>query len=292
MQIKPHEFMIKFTPHTRWAEGSGVLIAVAFFLGGIGGGLYLTSLFFNNVLGMFIGWLLILLVGLVDMAHLHKPLRFWRMLLKPGSSWIARGFISIAFFIVLAAVQLALFFWLQGTASENVFRVLSGLFAFGVVIYGGFVLSYVKAIRLWNSAIIPLLFIVSSLVGGVAVFSIISLGQNTNPITTLVSVLQITLVFYAVILGLHLWISFYSSPAARNSVIWILKGNIAYIFWIQVVSVGIIIPLFIFFLAGSEATALLNTGAVFVVLGNLALRYILLKGGIYSPLAPSNENKF
>jgi polysulfide reductase chain C len=286
MQIKPHEFMIKFTPHTRWAEGSGALIGVAFSLGSIGGGLYLTSLFFNNLLGMFTGWLLILLVGLVDMLHLHKPLRFWRMFFKPGSSWIARGFITIALFIVLAAVQLALFYWRPGTAPENVFRVLSGLFAFGVTIYGGFVLSRVKAIRLWNSAMIPLLFVISSLVGGMAVFFIINLGENTNPTATLVTVLEIALVLYAVMLGLHLWISIGSNPAARDSVLRILKS---YIFWLLVVSVGIIVPLFIFFWAESGAAALLITGATFVVLGNFSLRYILLKDGVYGPLAPSHN---
>jgi formate-dependent nitrite reductase membrane component NrfD len=289
MQIKTHEFMVKFTPHTRWAEGSGALIGVAFFLGGIGGGLYLTSLFFNSLLGMFIGWLLIVSVGLVDMTHLHKPLRFWRMLLKPDSSWIARGFVFIALFIILAAVQLALFYWLPGTSSEGVFRVISGIFAFGVIIYGGFVLSYIRAIRFWNSAMIPLLFIISSLVGGIAVFSIISVGQNTNQITTLILVLRIALVFYAIMIGLHLWVANYSSPAARHSVMLILKGNIAYIFWSLVVLMGIVIPLFIFFLTEPSAIALLIIAAVFVVLGNLALRYLLLKGGIYSPLVPSRE---
>jgi formate-dependent nitrite reductase membrane component NrfD len=288
MQIKPHEFMVKFTPHSRWAEGSGALIVIAFFLGGLGGGLYITSLFFDNALGLFIGWLLVISVGLVDMAHLHRPLRFWRMLLKPGSSWIARGFIFIAFFIIIASVQLALATWLPGTSSENVFRIISGLCAFGVVIYGGFVLSYVKAVRLWNSAMIPLLFISSSLLGGVSVFSIISLAQDADQIATVLSILQISMVFYAVVLGLHLWISLYNSPASRESVLWILKGNISYIFWLLVVSVGIIAPLLIFFLSETEAIALLNTGAAFAILGNLALRYVLLKGGVYGPLASQN----
>jgi len=289
MHVKPHEFMIKFTPHTRWVEGSGILIVVAFFLGGIGGGLYLTSLFFNDILGMFVGWLLVLIVGLIDMIHLHKPFRFWRMLLKPNSSWIARGFILIAFFIILAAVQLALFFWLQETAYEKSFRILSGLLAFGVIIYSGFVLSYVKAIRLWNSAMIPLLFITSSLAGGTAVFSIICLSRNTNLTNTLLHVLQITLVLYAIMLVLHLWTSINDSPSARKSVMWMLKGNLSYIFWILVVLVGIVIPLFVFFLTESEAMVLLTIGAVFVILGNFTFKFIILKSGVYIPLAPSNE---
>jgi formate-dependent nitrite reductase membrane component NrfD len=136
---------------------------------------------------------------------------------------------------------------------------------------------------------IPVLFIVSSLVGGVAAFSIISLGQNTNQIMSLISILRITLVFYAIMVGLHLWISIYSSPAARKSVIWILKGNLAPVFWTGVVVSGIIVPVSIFFLAGSGEMVLLNTGAVLVVISNLALRYILLKGGVYSPLVPSSD---
>jgi len=51
---------------------------------------------------------------------------------------------------------------------------------------------------------------------------------------------------------------------------------------------GIIVPSFTFFLADSSASALLNTGAL-VVTGNLALRYVILKRGIYSPLAPYQE---
>jgi formate-dependent nitrite reductase membrane component NrfD len=289
MHIQPHEFMVRFTPHTRWAEGPGLLIIIGFYLGGTGGSLYLTSLFFNNILGAFIGWLCILLVGLVDLMHLHKPLRFWRMLLRPGSSWIARGFIFIVSFIILATGQLALSFWLPRTVLENVFRVFSGLFAFGVVIYSSFVLNYVKAVRLWNSALIPLLFITSSLIGGVAVFSIVSQEQNTNYAMTLLSILQVTLVLYAIMLGLYLWTSFESSTSARKSVTWILKGNLAYIFWILVVLVGIIVPLFIFFLSDSDIMALFNTGAVFVVLGSLGLRYIIMKSGVYTPLTPLND---
>jgi formate-dependent nitrite reductase membrane component NrfD len=289
MQIKPYEFMVKYTPHTRWAEGSGALIAVAFFLGGISGGLYLMSLYFDSLLGMFIGWLLALLVGMVDMVHLHKPLRFWRMLLKPNTSWIARGFIFIAFFIGFGALQLAVSYWLPGRVLENVLKVFSGLGAFGVVIYSGFVMSYVKAIRLWNSAVIPLLFVISSLVGGADILLLINLGKNIVQVDTLEAVLQIMLVSYAVMIGLHIWISTYSSPAARNSAMWILKGNIASIFWTVTVLVGIIIPLFIFFFFSSEVTALLITGAIFVIIGNFTLRYILLKGGLYSPLVPSYD---
>jgi formate-dependent nitrite reductase membrane component NrfD len=96
-------------------------------------------------------------------------------------------------------------------------------------------------------------------------------------------------VLYTVMLGLYLWTLFESSASARKSVTWILKGKLAYIFWILVVLVGIIVPLFIFFFADSEVITLLNIGAVFVVLGNLGLRYTIMKSGVYAPLTPSND---
>lgn len=166
MQTKPYEFMVKYTPQRDWIAGHGALIAVAFFLGGLSGGLYLTSLYFNNLLGMLIGWCLALLMGIVDMVHLSKPLKFWRILLKPKSSWISRGFIIITLFIGLAAVQMALSFWLPESGVGTVFKVLSGFTAFAVAIYSGFVVGSVGAIKLWNSAIVPVLFIITGLAGG------------------------------------------------------------------------------------------------------------------------------
>jgi len=89
MRAQPWDFMTKDTPSRDWAEGAGALIAIAFFCGGTAGGLYLLSLSFNNIWGMFIGWLFALGMGLFDMAHLGNKAIFWRIILRPGSSWIS-----------------------------------------------------------------------------------------------------------------------------------------------------------------------------------------------------------
>ena len=108
MQIKPWDFMVKYTPQREWIEGHGIMVAFAMFFGGISGGLYLSSLYFHSLLGMFIAWLLAMAAGVTDMAHLSKPMRFWRMMSKPGSSWISRGFILIWLFLGAAMIQLAI----------------------------------------------------------------------------------------------------------------------------------------------------------------------------------------
>ena len=290
IQTRPYEFMVKYTPQKVWIEGMGVLIAFTFFLGGISGGLYLASLYFNSMPGMFISWLLALLMGILDMAHLSKPQRFWKIVLKPKSSWIARGFIFITLFIGCAAIQLALAFWLPGTAAETVFKVLAGILAFGVAIYSGFVVSYVAAIKLWSSAIVPILFVIAGLTGGLAILLITSLGGNPAQIMAVASTMQVMLVAYAITIAVYLWITTYESSAARDLVMRIIRGSIAPLFWIGVVLLGIIIPiailLSIYFIGGASATPLI-TAVACVIIGGVALRYVILKAGMYSPLVPT-----
>jgi formate-dependent nitrite reductase membrane component NrfD len=290
IQTRPYEFMVKYTPQKDWIEGHGVLIAFAFFLGGVSGGLYLASLAFDSMLGMFIAWLIALVMGMVDMAHLSKPLRFWRMLLKPKTSWIARGFLFITLFIGCAAIQLALSFWLPGTAAGTVFKVLAGILAFGVAIYSGFVVGYVGAIKLWNSAIVPILFVIAGLTGGLAVLLLTSLGEDAARGMAMANIMLVVLVIYAVFMAIYLWITTYESSAARDSVMRMLRGSIAPVFWIGVVLLGIVIPIAVLSpvsLAQEASAVAFIAAAVCAILGGLALRYVILKAGMYSPLVPA-----
>src|SRR4030043_958957 len=97
--VKLYDFMVKYQQQKDWIDGRGNFIAFAFFLGGISGGLYLAAAYFDNLVGMFVAWLLAACMGVSYMIHLTHPMRFWRMLMKPKTSWIARGFIFIFLFL-------------------------------------------------------------------------------------------------------------------------------------------------------------------------------------------------
>lgn len=289
IQIRPYEFMVKYTPQRDWIEGHGILIAFALFFGGIAGGLYLTSLYFNSILGMFVAWLLAMLTGIMDMAHLSKPFRFWRMLLKPRTSWISRGFILIWLFLGAGAIQLALSYWAPGTGAETAFKVLAGILAFGVAVYSGFVISFVGGIKLWNSSIIPILFVVAGLTGGLAILLVASLGNASQGIAV-ANAMVAALVVYAVFIAIYLWVTTYESEAARDSAMRILRGDIAPVFWIGVVLVGIIAPIVLlapFSLNQQAATAAFIIAAALAIIGGVALRYVILKAGVYNPLVPA-----
>jgi formate-dependent nitrite reductase membrane component NrfD len=289
IQIKPWDFMVKYTPQREWIEGHGIMVAFAMFFGGISGGLYLVSLVFDNLTGMIIAWAFAALAGLVDMAHLSKRMRFWRMILKPGSSWISRGFILIFLFLGAAGIQILITWLAPGGFWEVLFKVAAGILAFGVAIYSGFAIGFVGAIKLWNSGLVPILYVVSGLVGGLAVIMLVSLNKDAATMVTIGNYLLAVLVVNAIFVATYFWSATYSSVTARDSAIRVLKGKIAPAFWIGVVVLGLILPIVLvapFSLSQSASTSAFSIAAVCAVIGGIMLRYVILKGGMYSPLLP------
>ncbi len=293
MSVRPYDFMVKETPARDWSEGMGALIGVAMFLGGVAGGLYLTSLYFNNVWGMLVAWVFAGGMGLFDMAHLSKPMRFLRIAARPGSSWISRGFIFVILFIGAAGIQL-LINLLTGnpdpiSGGEMFFRVVAGILGFGVAIYSGFVIGVVNGIKFWNSGIMPLIYVLAGLAGGATIMLAIGAfapGSLQASLSTVQTFARVALIAYAVVIALHLWISAYGSPTAQHSATELLKGSLAGIFWVIVVLVGIVVPLIFTFVGGEDSTVLFILGSIMVLIGSLALRYSILRAGRYTPLLP------
>jgi formate-dependent nitrite reductase membrane component NrfD len=288
IQRQPFEYMVKYTQQKNWIDGRGNFIAFAFFLGGISGGLFMAAAYFDSLPGMFISWLLALCMGISYMIHLGQPLQSWRMFMRPKTSWISRGFIFIMLFIGLTTVTLILRQWApDAEGAITTFKILAGIFAFAQSIYTGFAVSYVSAIKLWNSAILPILFVVCGFSGGIAILMGISLGGSESQLNTIENITRITLISFAVILIVYLWNATYSSNAAKDSVARMLGGNIAAVFWIGVIILGVVIPItvsLITYWTGEASSALLLTAVVSEILGGLSLRYVILKGGTYIPL--------
>jgi len=289
--IKPFEFMVKYQQQKDWVDGRGNFIAFAFFLGGIAGGLFMAAAYFDNLLGMFIAWLLTGAMGLSYMIHLTHPIRFWRMMRKPGTSWIARGFTFILLFGGFTTLVLILRQWVpDATVAITTFKVLAGIFAFAQSIYTGFAVSYVNAIKVWNSAIVPILFVTCGLSGGLAILLAIMMGQDSSQIGLLENIIRIVLIAFAVIIAVYLWNATYSSIAARDAVVRLIGGALAPLFWIGVFLFGIVIPVVISvttYFTGEATSALMITAVVSEIIGGLALRFAILKAGVYAPLLPA-----
>ena len=286
--MEAHEWMINYTRQTEWIDRRGIFLWIAFYAGGLGGGLYLVSLYFNSLWGMFISWLIIAVIkGGAHLLYLGKPLRFWRIIFRPNTSWLARGIIFVFSFIVFTAIQLAFSYWLPGSSGEIVFKTLGGIAALAVMVYTGFVLNSVKSVPFWNSMLLPLLFVLCGILGGFGLSVIIALNGGNVQLSAAETGSRWLLVINALFIVVYLWTAANREATGKKSVMEQMRGNLAPVFWIGIVLLGIVIPLTITIInviSGGVSPALLITGVVCEVIGGLALRYCVLKAGAYKPL--------
>ena len=289
-----HEWMVKPTTQTEWIERRGLLVWIAEVFSSLGAGLYIVSLFYNSLLGMFIAWLIIVCLKMPPhLLYLGKPLRFWRAI-PPFSrawrtSWITRGLFFTTLFIGFAFLQIVLAHFFPGTGWGIALKVIAGTIALPVLVYSGFAMSYCRSVPLWNSALLPLVFLFAGIADGLALIMAIGLGGGQVDNAAADTASRILLVVNAVIMASYLWKATYVSKTASYSAMLLLKGNLAPLFWAGVVSCGIIIPLVILasgYFAGNAPIALLFTAIVSHTIGAFTLKYCLLKAGIHNPVLP------
>jgi formate-dependent nitrite reductase membrane component NrfD len=282
-----HEWMVNYTRQTEWIDRRGIFLWIAFYAGGLGGGLYLVSLLFNSLWGMFISWLIIAVIkGGTHLMYLGKPWRAWRIITRPQTSWLARGFIFVMLFIGFGAVQMTLSRWLPGSAAEIAFKVLAGIMAFSVAAYTGIILKNVKGVPFWNSLLLPVLFVICGILGGFGLAVMIALNGGGINLAAAEMGSRWLLIANALLIITYLWRASRREAVGKQSVLEQISGESAPVFWIGVVLLGIVIPLAIAIsgLMVELFPAILLTGVTCEIIGGLALRYCVLKAGAYKPL--------
>jgi formate-dependent nitrite reductase membrane component NrfD len=310
-----HEWMVKPMAQTEWIQGKGLLVWLAEVFSALGTGLYLVSVFFALKedfavtafwAGIF-GWIMIAVFKLpLHLAYLGKPWRFYRSF-PPFSnawktSWFARGIVFTMIFLGLAVVQLIL----QGLVAYDraafdsgvmdanyVFMVLAGIFCVMTSIYCGFAMSYCKSVPFWNTGLLPIVFLLMGIADGLALIMGVGLVTNEEVIPTAESATRIMLIINALLILAYLVNANYQSTTAELSVKELIVGHLAWVFWLGIVILGIIVPFAISvgsYFTRAEATAgLLVFAIVCHTIGAFSLKYGVLKVGIYRPLLPKTQ---
>jgi len=285
-----YEWMVNDTPQTEWVEGKGSIFWLAFFFIQLGGGMFCVSSVFGILLGEFLGWLICaVLGGGLHLLHLGHPMRFYRMVLRPQTSWVSRGLIFVITFLALGGLQMI--FQLRGISSLALL-VIADIFAFLTVIYGGFAMNCINGIPFWNSALLPVLYAVASFLGGAGLsIAILLNGGGVHP-ETVPGVQELSrglLLAFIAILPTYLVAAKYGFPSSKASVSEIVRGRSWLLFWVVVVFLGLGVPIGVVIYSlvfGSEETPLilLYLSVAFELLGDFFLRYLILKYGFYNPL--------
>jgi formate-dependent nitrite reductase membrane component NrfD len=287
--IKKPEFLYQ----TDWVRSRGIFLVIAFFLGGLGAALYLFSMYLEYFPGLVTGYLIVLVgKGSTHMIFLGKPWRFWRGLAKPQTSWISRGLIAIMLFLIPTTMQifssLPLFSWLPWDPFNPALQIFVLISAISLMIYTGFAISVVKAIRAWNSGMIPLMFIVYSFMGGLGLGLGMITGSGRGIDTLTLEQVAIGLMAGAIILWIiYLWTTYDSNSSGQQSVRELLKGRAAFSFFVGIVILGLLIPLtvtVISFVSGHVSAWVIVAASGCELIGGFSMRYSLLKAGVYAPL--------
>jgi formate-dependent nitrite reductase membrane component NrfD len=302
-----HEWMIKPMAQTEWIEGKGLLVWLAEVFSALGTGLYLVSLFFSQshpraaFWGALLGWVGIAFFKLpLHLAYLGKPWRFWKSF-PPFSnawktSWFARGIVFTMIFLAFAAVQVVLqgligYGTVTGEAIEAAnwaLMILAGAFCVMTAVYCGFAMSYCKSVPFWNTGLLPFVFLIMGIADGLALIMGVGLVTGEDVIPAAESVTRWLLIVNALLVIFYLVNANYQSTTAELSVKELVRGHVAWVFWVGIVLFGIVIP-FVISIIGlfiAEATGLLIFAIVCHTIGAFSLKYGVLKVGIYRPLLP------
>jgi formate-dependent nitrite reductase membrane component NrfD len=277
------EFVTGFRQQKEWAW----LIASAFFFGKVGSGLFIMSVFLPSKLGMLVG-LLIVLVGKggAHMLYLGRPLRSWRGLARPNSAWIARGIWAMTLMLVAG---FALIVVPTTSGMYMPLAIFAVICAFIVAVYDGFLLTSSPAIPIWNSALMPVMCMFYSFLGGTTmVLFMAHMGfmELSAKFSAILPGLEIgLLVANLLIVILFLMGSINTGAAGRESFDLLVKGPYAVTFFSLAIGVGLVFTLLMSVYGGAHAgpgTVALITVADLV--GHFFIFFLLLKIGVFKPV--------
>jgi tetrathionate reductase subunit C len=301
----------------------GWAIAVYFFCTGLSAGS-----FFISVLARLMGLtaykklgrvaailapLLLIIAPAFLIADLEQPVRFYRVLINfnPTSPISYGSFlltlypisaILYAYFLFRDDIKGSWVYKLGGALGLNkanadkmtqFFGILGIPLAVAVHGYTGFIVGIVRARELWNTALMPILFLVSAIVSGIALVMLVNIlvdRKNAETNRTLHANLSkilggvILLDLFLVLCDVLVLSS--GQAGAREAAHLLLSGAMAPWFLGVEIGLGGIIPLAIVFnkrtanRIGWQALA-----SVLVLVGVLAMRFVLVIGGQMTPLS-------
>jgi formate-dependent nitrite reductase membrane component NrfD len=295
--LEEDTFEVGYNPQKEWAW----LITAAFFLGEVGAGLFLVSLFLPGKVSLWsaiLGWLIVAVgKNFTHFIYLGKPWRFWRMVFRPQTSWISRGFYATVALCGLGLVYIILK-WLQiyagasPTILSNLIMYVSGFCAFVVMIYDGIVMTYSPSLPLWNSSLLPILRLSYATMGGVTLSLLIAAIPSIAPTLSevqremLANLERWLIIANLIMIIVYILTLTYSVATAKESAYLIVKEKYPVVFWFGVVLVGLVVIFLLPAIVTTHSLNLLIFVALCELIGDFCILFLLIRAGVYSPLMP------
>lgn len=290
--IEEDTFEVGYNPQKEWAW----LITTAFFLGEVGAGMFLVSLFLPGKLQFLcalLGWLVVTVgKNTFHFIYLGKPWRFWRMIFRPQTSWISRGFFATGALMAFGFLHLVCLHFGINTPLSMAIMWLAGFSAFVVMIYDGIVMTYSPSLPLWNNSLLPVLRVSYALMGGVTLALLVSFFPAAAGILTaeqlhiLESLERGLIIANLLMIVVYVMTMTYSVATAKESAYLMIKEKYPMVFWFGVVFVGLVVIFALPVIATTPSLELLLAVAICELIGDYCILFLLIRLGVYSPLMP------
>ncbi len=224
---------------------------------------------------------LLVIGGLLLIADLSQPLRFLNVL-NPAylqfTSPLAWGALNIVAFGVFSLLYILELQKKREAALGKILAMITALLGLGLPIYTGYDLTVHQSRPMWNTPIMPVLFVALAIASGSAVGSLLA-GKNQDAQRVLREFMLWSAAAVGIVLVGMLGTTSYGGSAEELTFLILTTGTMGLIF----VGVGIIAgtaaPIALLFYAHlRERTTGLAFAAILILIGSAALRYALLMG--------------
>lgn len=285
-------------------EAFGVAIAVYFYLTGLSAGSFIISTLAYGFgfekykplgkIGVVLATLLLVAAPMFLLLHSGRPLRAWHLFVYlSGTSPISWG----SFLLTLYPINCIIygFFMFKGDKKlTKIFGLVGIPLALCVHGYTGFILSFAKAHATWRTPLMPVLFLTSAMVSGVAMMILVTIIKdkifskegkvNEEIIFGLGNMLMWLLVFDIFLSLSDVAVHYFGEAESMEVATLMLFGSFAPFFVGLETVLGKVIPLALVSPKSFRSVAALGFASVLVMIGILAMRCNVVLGGEFIPL--------
>ena len=285
-------------------EAFGFNIAMYFYLTGLSAGSFILSTLAYGFgmnqyrpigrIGVILATLLLVIAPFFLLIHIGMPLRAWHLFVYLNwSSPITWG----SFLLILYPINCIIygyFMFKEKMKPTRIFGLIGIPLAIAVHGYTGFILAFGKARALWNTALMPILFLASAIVSGIALMILVVILKDRffskekridrDLIMNLGKLLAWMIVFDLFLVGSDLLVLLISHSDAQAAAYLILGGKFSVMFLIIENLLGKIIPFILLAVPKFRTLPTVIAASILVVVGIFFMRYVVVVAGEFIPL--------
>jgi len=285
-------------------EAFGIFIAAYFYLTGLSAGSFILSTLAYGFgmeqykslgrVGVILATVLLIIAPLFLLLHIGVPHRAWHLFVYLNfQSPITWG----SFLLILYPINCIVYGYFMFKEQKKLTR-LFGLIGIPLAVsvhgYTGFILAFGKARALWNTALMPILFLVSAIVSGIALMILVCIVKDRffskqkkidyPLLENLGKMLAWVIVFDLFLVGCDILVLLISHSDAQDVAHLLLSGNFFPLFLIVENLLGKIVPFTLLIVPRFRNLATMIIASLLVVIGIFVMRYVVVVGGEFIPL--------